>query len=157
MSTVKNIAASISYCGSSGPLHLLIDSTGIKADGEGKWNARKHGDPKPRLWRKVYIGIDGETLERRAVEVTTSSIGDAPMLTDLLNQTPRRPELCPLQTVRLTRASAMLQLPPAMPLPASRQARMRRWLIQGLANGVRRNSFNGCLSFQFVMLQMLLG
>ena len=25
-----------------GPLHLLIDSTGIKAEGEGEWHARKH-------------------------------------------------------------------------------------------------------------------
>ena len=33
-------------------------------------------------------GIDEETLEIRAVEVTTSSIGDAPMLPDLLNQIP---------------------------------------------------------------------
>ena len=28
--------------GSTGPLNLLIDSTGIKAEGEGEWNARKH-------------------------------------------------------------------------------------------------------------------
>jgi len=46
------------------------------------------GGPKRHLWRKVHIGIDEETLEIRAVEVTTSSIGDAPMLPDLLNQIP---------------------------------------------------------------------
>ena len=57
-------------------------------EGEGEWNARKHGGPKRRLWRKIHIGIDEETLEIRAVEVTTSSIGDAPMLPDLLNQIP---------------------------------------------------------------------
>ena len=55
---------------------------------EGEWNARKHGGPKRRLWRKIHIGIDEETLEIRAVEVTTSSIDDAPMLPDLLNQIP---------------------------------------------------------------------
>ena len=84
----KTLPVAIPYRGSSGPLHLLIDSTGIKAEGEGEWNARKHGGPKRRLWRKVHIGIDEETLEIRAVEVTTSSIGDAPMLPDLLNQIP---------------------------------------------------------------------
>ncbi len=47
---------------------------------EGEWSARKHGSPKRRIWRKIHIGIDEETLEVRAVEVTTSNIGDAPML-----------------------------------------------------------------------------
>ena len=84
----KTLPVAIPYRGSSGPLYLLVDSTGIKAEGEGEWNARKHGGPKRRLWRKVHIGIDEETLEIRAVEVTTSSIGDAPMLPDLLNQIP---------------------------------------------------------------------
>lgn len=84
----KILSVAIPYRGSLGPLHLLIDSTGIKAEGEGEWNARKHGGPKRRLWRKIHIGIDEETLEIRAVEVTTSSIGDAPMLPDLLDQIP---------------------------------------------------------------------
>ena len=69
-------------------MNLLIDSTGIKAEGEGEWNARKHGGPKRRLWRKLHIGVDEETLEIRAIEVTSSSIGDAPMLPDLLGQIP---------------------------------------------------------------------
>ncbi|WP_298938614.1 IS5 family transposase [uncultured Ruegeria sp.] len=89
----RTLPVSIPYRGSSGPLHLLIDSTGIKAEGEGEWNARKHGGPKRRLWRKIHIGIDEETLEIRAVEVTTSSIGDAPMLPDLLNQIPADEDL----------------------------------------------------------------
>ncbi len=42
----------------------------------------------PRGWRKIHIGIDEETLEVRAVEVTSSNIGDAPMLPELLNQIP---------------------------------------------------------------------
>jgi len=74
--------------GGTGPLNLLIDSTGIKAEGEGEWNARKHGGPKRRIWRKIHIGYDEETLEVRAVEVTTSNVGDAPMLPELLNQIP---------------------------------------------------------------------
>ena len=67
-------------------MHLLIDSTDIKAEEEGEWNARKHGGPKRRLWRKIHIGIDEKTPEIRAVEVTNSSIGDAPMLPALLAQ-----------------------------------------------------------------------
>ena len=84
----KTLAVNIPFRGSQGPLHLLIDSTGIKVEGEGEWNARKHGGQKRRVWRKIHIGIDEETLEVRAVEVTGSHIGDAPVLPDLLNQIP---------------------------------------------------------------------
>lgn len=84
----KTLSVAIPYKGSAGPLHLLIDSTGIKAEGEGEWNARKHGGSKRCLWRKIHIGIAEETLEILAIEVTSSSVGDAPMLPDLLNQIP---------------------------------------------------------------------
>ncbi|PIL21903.1 hypothetical protein P775_01915 [Puniceibacterium antarcticum] len=63
----RRLAVNIPYRGSKGPLRLLIDSTGIKVEGEGEWNARKHGGPKQRLWRKIHIGIDKRTLEIRAV------------------------------------------------------------------------------------------
>jgi hypothetical protein len=65
-----------------------VDSTGIEVEGEGEWHARKHGGPKRRVWRKIHLGIDEETLEVRAVEITGSHIGDAPVLPDLLNQIP---------------------------------------------------------------------
>ena len=74
----------IPYRGSKGPLHLLVDSTGIKVEGEGEWHTRKHGGSKRRIWRKIHLGIDEETLEIRAVEVTSRNVGDAPMLPDLL-------------------------------------------------------------------------
>ena len=82
----RTLNVSIPYRVGAGPLNLLIDSTGIKAEGEGEWNARKHGGPKRRIWRKIHIGIDEETLEVRAVEVTGSNIGDAPVLPELLDQ-----------------------------------------------------------------------
>ena len=84
----RTLNVSIPYRGSKGPLNLLIDSTGIKAEGEGEWNARKHGGAKRRIWRKIHVGIDEETLEVRAVEITGSNIGDAPMLLELLDQIP---------------------------------------------------------------------
>ena len=85
--------AAIPYRGSPGSLHLLIDRTGIEAEGEGERNARKHGGSKRRLWREIHIGIDEQTPEIRAIEVTSSSIGDAPMLPDLLNQIPPDQEI----------------------------------------------------------------
>lgn len=71
-----------------GGSHLLIDSTGIKAAGEGEWSTRKHGASRPRQWRKVHLGIDAETMEVRAIEVTGSRVGDGPMLPELLAQIP---------------------------------------------------------------------
>ncbi|PTN01809.1 DDE family transposase [Rhodovulum imhoffii] len=53
-----------------------------------KGNARKHGGPKRRVWRKIHIGFDEKTLEVRAVDDTTSNVGDAPMLPELLDQIP---------------------------------------------------------------------
>ncbi len=89
----KTLVVNIPHRVSQGPLHLLIDSTGIKVEGEGEWNARKHGGAKRRVWRKVHLGIDEKTLEIRAVEVTSSDIGDAPMLPELLNQIPPDQEI----------------------------------------------------------------
>ena len=82
----RTLNVSLPYRGGAGPLNPPIDSTGIEAEGEGEWNARKHGGSKRRIWRKIHIGTDEETLEVRAVEVTTSNVGDAPMLPELLNQ-----------------------------------------------------------------------
>ena len=89
----KTLAVNIPYRGSKGPLHLLVDSTGIKVEGEGEWHARKHGGPKRRVWRKIHLGIDEQTLEVRAVEITGSHIGDAPVLPDLLDQIPGDEEI----------------------------------------------------------------
>lgn len=82
----KTQDVTIPYRGSKGPLHLLVDSTGIKVEGEGEWHSRKHGASKHRVWRKIHIGIDEKTLEIRAVEVTSSNVGDAQMLPELLKQ-----------------------------------------------------------------------
>ena len=89
----KTLAVNIAYRGFRGPLHLLVDSTGIKVEGEGEWHARKHGGIKRRVWRKIHLGIDEQTLEVRAVEVTGNHIGDAPVLPDLLSQIPPEQEI----------------------------------------------------------------
>lgn len=84
----KTLAVALGGRPSSGGLHLLVDSTGIKMLGEGEWKTRKHGASYRRQWRKVHLGIDAETLEIRAIEVTTNAIGDAPVLPALLAQIP---------------------------------------------------------------------
>ena len=122
----KSLKINIPYRGSGGPLHLLIDSTGIKAEGEGEWNARKHGGAKRRIWRKVHIGIDEETLEVRAVEVTGSHIGDAPILPTFSTKSRRTRKSVALRLMApTTRANATMRLQIAVPMPSSRPARTR--------------------------------
>ena len=84
----KTLKVNLGGRASSGGLHLLVDSTGIKMTGEGEWKTRKHGASYRRQWRKVHLGIDAGTLDIRAIEVTTNAIGDAPTLPVLLAQIP---------------------------------------------------------------------
>ncbi len=89
----KSLKVNIPYRGSDGPLHLLIESTGIKVEREGEWSARKLGGTKQRVWRKIHIGIDEQTLEIRIAKFITSDTGDAPILPELLDQTPPDQEI----------------------------------------------------------------
>lgn len=84
----KHLQVQLTYRPSPTPLHLLVDSTGIKFLGEGEWNRKKHGAQDRRQWRRVHLGMHATTLEIRAIEVTTNSIGDAPMKPELLKQIP---------------------------------------------------------------------
>lgn len=44
-----------------GPIHLAIDSTGLKMMGDGEWHAHKHKTSnRRRSWRKLHLGVDGE-------------------------------------------------------------------------------------------------
>jgi hypothetical protein len=40
------------------PVHLLVDSTGLKLCGPGEWLVEKHGTRKRRSWKKLHIGLD---------------------------------------------------------------------------------------------------
>src|SRR5829696_8816558 len=45
-----------------GPLHLLLDSTGLKLFVKGEWDSEKHGRAR-RSWRKLHLAVDAETGE----------------------------------------------------------------------------------------------
>src|SRR6476469_8526854 len=55
----------------TGPLHLLVDSTGLKLGGPGEWLVEKHGSRTRRAWRKLHLGVDAGTGRIEAVELTT--------------------------------------------------------------------------------------
>jgi len=38
------------------PVHLLVDSTGLRLCGPGEWLVEKHGSKRRRAWRKLHIG-----------------------------------------------------------------------------------------------------
>jgi hypothetical protein len=129
----KTLRVNIPYRGSQGPLHPLghccaipcraMDSTGIKVEGEGEWHARKHGGPKRRVWRKIHLGIDEETLEMRAVEVTSSEVGHAPMLPELLAQIPTDQDISSVTADgAFDTANAMTPSPPVALLRSCRRA-----------------------------------
>ena len=84
----KHIDIVISYQKSSDGLHLLMDSTGMKFLGEGEWKRKKHGAEYRRQWRKLHIGIDTETIQIRAVQLTANNVSDSQVLEDLLAQIP---------------------------------------------------------------------
>jgi len=69
-----------------GPIHLVVDSTGLKILGSGEWNAHKYkASRKRRDWRKMHIGVDDEGFIV-AAKLTASSGDDASILPDLLDQ-----------------------------------------------------------------------
>ena len=47
--------------GHNGPIHLAIDSTGLKITGDGQWHAHRHRTAKKRRRvRKLHLGVDAE-------------------------------------------------------------------------------------------------
>jgi hypothetical protein len=70
----------------SEPLHLLVDSTGLKLCGAGEWLVEKHGTRTRRSWRKLHIGVDAETGQIAAAALTTNEVDDGSQVGPLLEQ-----------------------------------------------------------------------
>jgi len=68
------------------PVHLLVDSTGLRLCGAGEWLVEKHGARSRRSWRKLHIGIDAETGQILASELTPHDVGDGSQVESLLDQ-----------------------------------------------------------------------
>lgn len=66
------------------PLHLVVDSTGLKVYGEGEWKVRRHGWTRRRPWLKVHLGVDAATGELRLAAVSTNDGDDAAVLERML-------------------------------------------------------------------------
>ena len=70
----------------SAPVHLLVDSTGLKLSGLGERLLEKHGTRTRRSWRKLHVGVDTNTGQIVAATLSTSDIDDASQVSTLLDQ-----------------------------------------------------------------------
>jgi hypothetical protein len=68
-----------------GPMHLVVDSTGLKLFGRGEWDAEKHGRAR-RSWRKLHLAVDAGTGEIVACVLTDNGADDAGEVPALLGQ-----------------------------------------------------------------------
>jgi len=68
------------------PLHVVIDSTGLKVLGEGEWKVKKHGASKRRTWRKLHLGVDEATGEIVAALTSEAHVADGTAFADVLAQ-----------------------------------------------------------------------
>jgi hypothetical protein len=82
----RRLEVKLSARASREPLHLIIDSTGLKLYGEGEWKVRLHGWAKRRTWRKLHISIDAATQQVRAALITNKEVVDPRVLPHLLKQ-----------------------------------------------------------------------
>ena len=69
-----------------GPLHAVLDSTGLKVFGEGEWKVRQHGYSKRRTWRKLHLSVDSGSQEIQAVVLSEAGQDDAGAVPELLDQ-----------------------------------------------------------------------
>ena len=68
------------------PLHLLVDSTGLKLCGAGEWLVEKHATRRRRSWRKLHLGVDAETGQIVASALASKDVDDGAQVGALLDQ-----------------------------------------------------------------------
>src|ERR1700712_1568167 len=69
-----------------GPLHVLIDSTGLQIYGAGQWLEAKHGAKSRRRWRKLHLAVDAASGMIVAQTLTDQDTDDPSQVGPLLDQ-----------------------------------------------------------------------
>jgi Transposase DDE domain len=69
-----------------GPLHVLIDSTGLEVFGAGQWLEAKHGAKSRRTWRKLHLAVDADSGMIVAQVLTDQHTDDPSQVGPLLAQ-----------------------------------------------------------------------
>ncbi len=69
-----------------GPVHLLVDSTGLRLCGPGEWLTEKHGAKRRRAWRVLHLATDADTGRIVASVLTDKDANDGSQVGPLLDQ-----------------------------------------------------------------------
>ncbi len=67
------------------PVHLLVDSTGLRLCGSGAWLAEKHGSRTHRSWKKLHPATDADTGRIVASALTGNEADDGSRVGPLLD------------------------------------------------------------------------
>ena len=70
----------------SAPMHLLVDSTGLKFCGPGEWLTEKHGTKRHRAWRVLHLATDADTGRIVASVLTDKDADDGSQVGPLLDR-----------------------------------------------------------------------
>jgi hypothetical protein len=70
----------------SEPVHLLVDSTGLRLCGPGEWLAEKHGTKRRRSWKKFHLATDADTGRIVASVLTDKDADDGSQVGPLLDR-----------------------------------------------------------------------
>src|SRR3954464_14144758 len=69
-----------------GPVHPLVDSTGLRLCGPGEWLREKHGTKRRRAWRVLHLATDADTGRIVASVLTDKDADDGSQVGPLLDQ-----------------------------------------------------------------------
>src|SRR4051794_22117235 len=70
----------------SAPVHLLVDSTGLKLCGPGEWLAEKQGTKRRRAWRVLHLATNTDTGRIVASVLTDKDADDGSQVGPLLDR-----------------------------------------------------------------------
>src|SRR3954470_1005214 len=88
-STLSRRAATLQVprprCGRE-PVHLLVDSTGLRLCGPGGWLEEKHGTNRRRAWRVLHLATDADTGRIVASVLTDKNADDGSQIGPLLDR-----------------------------------------------------------------------
>jgi Transposase DDE domain len=68
------------------PVHLLVDSTGLKLCGPGEWLVEKHGTKRRRAWRVLHLATDADTGRIVASVLTDKDADNGSQVSPLLDR-----------------------------------------------------------------------
>jgi hypothetical protein len=68
------------------PVHLLVDSTGLRLCGPGSWLEEKHGSKRRRAWKMLHLATDADTGQIVASVLTDRDADDGSQVGPLLDR-----------------------------------------------------------------------